>query len=370
MPFYHDLKSYADDPVYPGKADWIARRLLALRYDLGQVIVKDRRPNSLIVGSWNIRAFDNGVPRLDESFHYIAEIISAFDICAIQEVKTSLAPLKRLVRLLGPNWDYFVTDVSDHEGGNAERMAFVYNTNKVIFRNLIGEIVVNRKALGSGGQIARSPFFAAFQAGWFRFTLVSSHIIFGKTTAAGLALRAQEVSAIAKAVTKRAKSEDQVYVFLGDMNIDSLEGPVMGALRESKLEVPKFPASNLKGDKFYDQIAFSVDGKTSRKTRLIRHGVFDWRNAVFGPFKPDPNAPDDPAQVARVQPVDILAHYAPIANWNRTTNPATPDHKEPYADFARSFDQWMTYEMSDHLPIWVELETDYSDAYLTRFTAP
>ncbi len=134
MPFYHDLKDYGADPIYPGKADWIARRLLTLRYDLAQAITKDRNPNSLIIGSWNIRAFDGGMPRLDESFHYIAEIIAAFDICAIQELRDRLEPLKRLMRLLGPDWDYFVTDVGDHEGSNYERMGFVYNQQVPVTR--------------------------------------------------------------------------------------------------------------------------------------------------------------------------------------------------------------------------------------------
>ena len=142
MPRYTSLNTYEQHADYPGKADWIARRLLALRHDLGKTITNDRAPGSLIIGSWNIRAFDGGLPRLDESMHYIAEIIATFDICAIQEVKSDLGPLKHLVWLLGPQWEYFVTDVSDHEGGNHERMAFVYNTDSVIFRNLIGEIVV------------------------------------------------------------------------------------------------------------------------------------------------------------------------------------------------------------------------------------
>ncbi len=93
MPFYDDLRSYRDepDPDYPSKHKWIAERLLALRYDLDMKIVKDRRPNSLIVGTWNIRAFDGGLPRLDESLHYLAEIIAAFDICALQELSPKLA---------------------------------------------------------------------------------------------------------------------------------------------------------------------------------------------------------------------------------------------------------------------------------------
>ena len=149
MPFYVDLNTYKKypDPNYPDKHKWIAERLLALRYELEMQILKDRRPNSLIGGSWNIRAFDGGRSRLDESYHYIAEIIDHFDICAVQEIKPDLGPLKRLMGLLGDNWDYFVTDVTAGDAGNDERMAFLYNRNKVTFRNLIGEIVLPREAL-------------------------------------------------------------------------------------------------------------------------------------------------------------------------------------------------------------------------------
>ena len=168
MAFYHPIKTYADDANYPEKDRWIAERLLSLRESLHQSISSERRPNSLIIGSWNIRAFDEGRPRLDESFHYIAEIIDHFDICALQEIRPDLAPLRRLMKLLGPNWDFFVSDVSVHKGGNSERIAYVYNKSKVLFRNLIGEIVLPREELIDNEQIARSPLFASFQAGWFK----------------------------------------------------------------------------------------------------------------------------------------------------------------------------------------------------------
>ena len=369
MPFYHDLKTYPDPANtthYPGIADWTARRLLALRHDLTRDIIGNRLPGSLIIGSWNIRAFDGGLARLDESYHYIAEIISAFDICAIQEVREDLGPLKRLKHLLGPNWDYFVTDTSDHKGGNNERMAFFYDTNKVIFRNLIGEIVIDADALSTGQQIARSPFFAAFQAGWFRFTLCSTHIIFGKTDAAGLALRAEEISVITRALMAKAKKEDQVYVFLGDMNIDKKDGVIMTALKDSGMEVPDLGPTNLGGDKYYDQIAFSIKGKSTRKTRQIRSGVFDWRGAVYGPKPPpDPGLPPDADGVERIDDATQLAHYEPVTARHRIA-----DGNTPYKDFAKSYKLWTTYEMSDHLPIWVELETDYSDDYLMKFVEP
>ena len=369
MAFYHGLKSYEADPSYPAKAAWIAARLLSLRRDLHDQVLKNRRANSLIIGSWNIRAFDDGVPRLDESYHYIAEIVNSFDICAVQEIKSDLAPLQRLVKLLGPQWEYFVSDVSTHRGGNSERMAFLYNTDKVIFRNLIGEIVLPREELIAGEQIARSPFFAAFQAGWFRFALCSAHIIFGGESAAEKALRAQEIAAITRMLVARAKVEDQVYVLLGDLNIDTRDGPIMDALTASEMVVPEFPATNMGGDKFFDQIAFTVKGKAERKTRLLRHGVFDWRRSVFGPW-PDRDFPPQTAAEAalpqrRLTDAEQIAHYLPVTVAERAKH-----GKPPYAHFEKSYRGWTTYEMSDHLPIWIEIEIDYSDDYLARFLTP
>ncbi len=361
MPFYNDLHTYRDHPdaSYPDKQSWIAERLLALRYDLDMKIVKDRRPNSLIVGTWNIRAFDGGLPRMDESLHYIAEIIASFDICALQELKPNLGPIRRLKKLLGPNWEYFLTDVSNHEGGNHERMAFFYNTDKVFFRNIIGEIVIPQSVLPDGNQIARTPFFAAFQAGWFRFTLCSSHIIYGDDHD----LRAAEIKAITDALVARAKKEDQVFIFLGDMNIESADGPIMQALKNSKMKLAPVPPSNLGGDKPYDQIAYTVKGKSTRKTRLIRSDAFDWRNAVMGPaLAPDPDAPQDPSYVVRKTDAEHVAHYAPIVKAHREKH-----GKPPYSNFERSYAQWTTHEMSDHLPVWAELETDYSNEYLAQF---
>lgn len=362
MAFYRNLKYYNNDADYPNKQAWVSARLLTLRHDLHATIEKDRQPHSLIIGSWNIRAFDDGVPRMDESYHYIAEIIDKFDICAIQEVKTDLAPLRRLMKLLGPNWDFFVSDVSTHKGGNNERMAFVYNTNRVFFRNLIGEIVLPKEDLIAGEQVARSPFFASFQAGWFKFSLCSTHIIFGND----LALRAKEIKAIADSLVKRAKSEDQVHIFLGDMNIEKEDDEIMQALKNSKLTVPDFGPTNMGGDKWFDQMAFTVKGKAGNKTRLLRHGKFDWRHAVFGPHPKEDvrelTAEDKADGKGRLTAPVILKHYDKKVDKIRKAH-----GKAPYVNWPKSYKNWTTFEMSDHLPIWMELEIDYSDDYLRRF---
>jgi len=352
MPFYKGMKDYE-----PSRADWIARRLLALRSDLDRAITAGRQPNSLVVGSWNLKQFDFGVPRLDDSYHFIAEIVGAFDICAIQEVKRDIKPLKRLVDLLGPNWSYFVNDLADHQDStaNAERMAFVYNRNKVVFRSLVGEIVPPEA-------VSRTPFFAAFQAGWFKFCLVSSHIRYGKTNLDGRQVRAEEIAAICRAIRTRSIAEDQVYIFLGDMNIERPGGVIMEALTSSGLEVPPFGPTNMSGTKYFDQIAYTVEGDDEvRNTKRLRYGVFDWRDAVY-PQRERPIAAPVGAGIERVTYTDTVAYYEPVVATHRIDN-----NRDPHDDFEQRYKGWTTDEMSDHLPIWVELETDYSDEYLNRF---
>src|SRR5262249_49561953 len=135
-------------------------------------------------------------PRLPESFYYIAEIISCFDLVAIQEVNRDLTALGKVMEILGREWDYIATDTTKGASGNQERMAFVYNREKVWFRKIAGEVVlpdgqlvVSPKVTKSDGQsketeatqqFARSPFLVAFQSGWFRFSLCTVHIYYGK----------------------------------------------------------------------------------------------------------------------------------------------------------------------------------------------
>ena len=341
MAFYQSLRNPAIYPhgrARPGEAGWIADHLLRLRALLNGEITSKRRPNSLIVGSWNIRHFDGGRPRLPESFHYIAEIIDHFDICAIQEVK-DIGAVKRLVGLLGPNWDFFVNDSSGAGRGNYERMAFLFNRNRLFFRNLIGELVMEKDALPGNEQIGRTPFFAAFQAGWFKFTLCSAHIIFGQTE--GRPLREDEIAAIAGVLRKRARETDEVHILLGDMNIEDRDDAGMKALIDNGFLVPDIGTSSLTGAKHYDQIAFTGPAD---ETNLINRGIVRWQEAVFTESE--------------------AGDYELIAVDTREG-----DKKGvPFSNWPTQYKSWRTHEMSDHLPVWIEIAVDYSNEYLLRIS--
>jgi hypothetical protein len=129
----------------PAAAQRCATRLLAMRRTLDP-IRKRKSDSSLLLATWNIRDFDSNKfgygPRLAETFFYLAEIMSCFDLIAVQEVNRDLSALERVMQILGREWDYIATDTTEGAGGNEERMAFVYNTEKVWFRKIAGEIVL------------------------------------------------------------------------------------------------------------------------------------------------------------------------------------------------------------------------------------
>jgi hypothetical protein len=131
-----------------------AERLLAIRERLAP-LRKRRSDASLLLATWNIRDFDSDRfgfgPRRPETFYYLAEMISCFDLVAVQEVSRDLSALETLMRILGREWDYIATDTTEGPGGNGERMAFLYNTEKVWFRRIAGEIVL------PDGQLVVSP---------------------------------------------------------------------------------------------------------------------------------------------------------------------------------------------------------------------
>ncbi|MDH3494535.1 MAG: endonuclease, partial [Acidobacteriota bacterium] len=164
MPYYAKLKRLSEKDR---KRIVAGIQRLRLQFDQNQFPYK-KTDRSLILGTWNIRNFDddrfNYGPRTEEALYYIAEIISRFDVIAVQEVCEDVSPLDRVIGLLGRQYDYILTDVTHSSlGGNKERLGFIYDRDKVRFRGIAGEIVLPEKMLISETtdkkrQFARTPF--------------------------------------------------------------------------------------------------------------------------------------------------------------------------------------------------------------------
>ncbi len=355
-----------------GVVERCAERLLAIRERLAPVRAR-KSDSALLLATWNIRDFDSNKfgwgPRLPETFYYLAEMISCFDLVAIQEVNEDLGPFRKLMRILGREWDYIVTDVTEGSGGNGERMAFVFNTKKVWFRKIAGEIVlpngqlvVARKKVKPKDQpeipattveiqqqFARSPFLVAFQSGWFRFSLCTVHIYYGDDSGDQLQQRIDEIRKLVAFFAKRQDAatpdtdhlgQTENYILLGDFNVVSPEHETMAALQSKGFKVPP----EIDGDKvrqsgnhFYDQIAVRVKDK---RFKIIGGGMVQLFDDVF-----------------RDDDLDTYAAHIPAQDPEKKTKfkATTPEGR---------YRKWRTWQMSDHAPLWIELRTDFADDYL------
>ncbi len=106
MPFYSELRRIHTDG---GAKEDVRKRTIAglqrLRAALKAHFPADAdRSRSIRIGTWNLREFGGTKSggREQEPLFYIAEIISNFDIAAIQEVRANLKDFERLCRILGP----------------------------------------------------------------------------------------------------------------------------------------------------------------------------------------------------------------------------------------------------------------------------
>jgi endonuclease/exonuclease/phosphatase family metal-dependent hydrolase len=350
MPYYKGTLDELIAAGYPGAARDVADRLLRLRTRLHHDLPERNVTRSILLATWNLREFGRNEKRgrrLDESLLYIAEIISHFDLVAIQEVNQDLGDLQRLMKLLGNWWDYIVTDVTPGPSGNEERMAFIYDGRKVKFDHLAGELVLAPTKQGVR-QPARSPFLCAFRTGWRRVSLCTVHIYYG-TSKPNDATRVEEIRAIAKLLSTRndqrqnaADGEPENVVLLGDFNIFNQRGDeTSAALEEHRFVVPKalrrLPGTNLGQNKYFDQIAFH---DPQGRLRTSAAGVFDFTQAIYGDGESD----------AYAQAME------------RSGAPQPADAKERTA----SYREWRTFQVSDHFPLWLELRTDFSEAYLAK----
>ena len=104
MPFYKEL-----DAKLPEDRRTI-EGLLRLKEALDSSIPPKTVDPTLLLATWNLREFggEKYGGRTQESLFYIAEIISRFDMVAVQEVRDNLDALDQLMHVLGSWWKYLV----------------------------------------------------------------------------------------------------------------------------------------------------------------------------------------------------------------------------------------------------------------------
>ena len=264
------------------------------------------------------------------SLHCIAEIFHQFDLIAVTELRRNISELKYVLELLGPFWKAIFSDYITDAGGNKERIAFVYDSRAVRFTGLVAETDGPRKKDRTTGQYVptfnwwRNPYLASFRAGYFDFVLMAVHLQWGSQIG-----RKRELAELAKWVQQFQKDEyrvDRDIIALGDFNIPSFDSDLYRAVSQYGLSAPKSilslkHGSNLRKNKRYDQILHHP---------TITGSVFSKYGGVVDFYKGDHK---------RFKPYRHLSKYG------------------------------FTYELSDHLPLWVQLNLDVEDKQLDQLMA-
>lgn len=329
MPFYKSI-----NPTVPeGKRT--LEGLLRLRPALDKAIPAKTVDPTLLLATWNLREFGGAKSggRDREALFYIAEIMSRFDMIAVQEVRDNLDALDDLMNILGGWWRYLVSDVTLGVHGNSERHAYIYDTRKLSFGGMAGEMVPEGVKRGGGLKsdfaFARTPYIAGFRAGWFKFTICTQHFYYGEDKADN-PQRVQEAKKVVELLRKRMKVKDAwAYnaILLGDFNIFSTSDETFKAIEKGDFQIPaslKGTYTNAGQDKPFDQIAF-LSRDLSIQMVLMRSGTF--------PF---------------------FKHVYRDSDW-KIYQPGLTEGR---------YKQWRTFKMSDHLPLWVEIGVDFGREYL------
>lgn len=294
--------------------------------------IPPKEDDKLLIASWNIANL-GAHRRRDEHYQLIAEIISWYDLVAIQEVANDLTGLRRILHFLpGDNYQLLFND----KGGNDERSAFIFDASKITLLEHIGEVAVapsSKRHINLPGVeqdfrgFDRNPFFATFQFNDFIFMVANLHIFFGSERRQDIERRALETFALGRWADLSRRSKYAItdnIMAMGDFNLPKVEpgDPIYEALTRRGLSLPDHSTrifSNIANDKQYDQIAFFP----GMKRNIEAHGVYDYDTAIFSELFQGDGSLSTRSQRAR-------------------------------------FRQYCRYFISDHRPIWMQLSIDAS----------
>ena len=285
-------------------------------------IPSSKLDETLNIATWNVREFGKK-RRSQAAIHYIAEIIGQFDLVGLVECRDNLQDLQRILPILGPYWDAVYSDAIPDAGGNRERIVYLYDQRACVFNGMAAEASPPRRKT-AGEYLAetswwRAPYVASFKAGNFDFLAFTTHVRWGKSDAE----RQKEIQGLANWLDAKIKDkncEDRDVIVMGDFNIPSRTSPMFAALSSTGLVLPKALmkddfGTNLARNKRYDQIM-----------HFARYGdEFTLAGGV----------------------VDFYAS----------------DHKPLFPDLDKA---QFTYQMSDHLPLWIQISTDIDGVVLDQ----
>ena len=369
----------------------------------------ERRKDSVIIGSFNIRKLGSIAKRTDQSWDFLKKTISRFDLIAVQEVMDDLSGLEHLLNLLGNDYGMVVSDVTGAKPGspgNAERLAYLFNWKRVKRTALASDITFDRSEIANNLYDNRNDFDKAWVAhsaklkAWkeknitrktqgkralskppiklpkfvsfirqphcvsfrisgkdntkpYEFLVVNAHLLYGKNKHE----REWEFKALLEWLTIRAKYVDRLYhpnlMLLGDCNLDFDSVPSMRedidgflkGLNKSVLKSKKAADANFPLLSEHPKLGII-------KTALRQKQTYD-QIGIFSndPRLPTPDDNDIAGSTAGGYDYGVfnIANLVSNALHGKDIDQVTA--KQQKAIYKKA-----EYDISDHMPIWMRLK--------------
>jgi endonuclease/exonuclease/phosphatase family metal-dependent hydrolase len=361
MPWYNDLRPVSDD----GKIDYslvfpklknterkrIIKDILDLRIDLTNKVPEKNSDRSLLLASWNIKEFGHLKERIADSYFFIAEIINRFDIVAVQEVKSKLDDLFIIMRLLGKNWSYIITDITEGVDGNKERFAYVFDTRKVKPSGLSGEIVLWNDLTKNSivKQLKRTPAITGFKAGWKSFSLINVHLQPKKEADD---IRKEEVRLLMEAIKEKLHKKhfwNENLILLGDTNLYKTDDDIVNLINNAdfvEADGLNDKVTNVSETEVYDRIFLNVD---QTYFHLEKDDNGKEIGDVYKPF-----------DAVYTEAKRSLYHAYMLLHKD---DPTTLVDDAAFKSYFHRY--WKRNQISDHNLVWIEITIDSTDEFLT-----
>ncbi len=318
----------------------IQERLLDLRQQLDQAIPSKKETPNLLIASWNIRklgGYDYG-GRMPEAIGYIAEIISRFHIVAIQEIYGDLQVLEDIKDYLGKHWDY---KFSDTAVGDGYRLGYFFDRRKVRQNGPTNDLILPHKQTRDAKgrfryepvmQLLRPPFNCGFQIADTRVLLCNLHLVFSGQQKGQRLRDLENILSYWEQRLSQKNNWSKNIILLGNFQSAALSAKELHLVMDRNFDIPtmlQLP-SNIKQNRFYTQMAL---GKDLIDLQPQQAGVFNFFDSVYR--------------------LEDKKTYLPFYEsfQKQATHLKTVKSK---AIFYRQF--WRMAQMSDNLPMWVELE--------------
>lgn len=136
----------------------------------GKYGLPERRADSVVLASFNIRKLGATKKRSLETWAFLAFVLQRFDLVAVQEVMNELEGLRHLRERLGKDYGLITSDVTGafagedgSEEGMAERLAFLFNWKNVERTEIATDVSIDRTQLLSILYSDRERFAATLE---------------------------------------------------------------------------------------------------------------------------------------------------------------------------------------------------------------